>query len=30
MIYPQIEVPMNKIKDFCRKWKIAYSADFAM
>jgi predicted nucleotidyltransferase len=22
MIYPQIEVPMNKIKDFCLKWKI--------
>ena len=22
MIYPQIEVPMDKIKDFCRKWKI--------
>jgi len=22
MVYPQIEVPMNKIKDFCRKWKI--------
>ena len=22
MIYPQIEVPMDKIKDFCLKWKI--------
>ena len=22
MIYPQIEVPMDKIKDFCGKWKI--------
>lgn len=22
MIYPQIEVPMDKIKDFCRKWQI--------
>ena len=22
MIDPQIEVPMDKIKDFCRKWKI--------
>jgi predicted nucleotidyltransferase len=22
MIYPQIEVPMDKIKDFCHKWKI--------
>jgi len=22
MIYPQIEVPMDEIKDFCGKWKI--------
>lgn len=22
MIYPQIEVPMDKIKDFCHKWQI--------
>ena len=28
MIYPQIEVPMDKIKDFCRKWKIKEFALF--
>jgi len=22
MIYPQIEVPVDKIREFCRKWKI--------